>query len=178
MANLIVVRHGETNYNLEGRYCGSIDAKLNDKGFEQAKLLAHKLKNLSIDIIISSTMRRAKETAGIISNELEVPVVEMDELVETCVGVYEGLTREEAKNKYPLMWEKNAPEGAETLESVEERVHKAINLIRNEYSGSQSILIVTHGYITKVIYKYLNNSSKEDFLKYRLNNCEYEEYSI
>lgn len=178
MTNLIVVRHGETNYNLEGRYCGSTDIDLNEKGYEQARILAQRLKNKSIGIIISSTMKRAKETAKIISNELGLPVIEMEKLVERCVGVYEGLTREEAKNKYPLMWERNAPEGAETLELVEDRVHKALNTIRKEYLENQNILIVTHGYITKVIYKYFNNSSKEDFLKYALKNCEYEGYSI
>jgi broad specificity phosphatase PhoE len=178
MANLIVVRHGETNYNLEGRYCGSTDIDLNEKGYEQAKILAQKLKNMSIGIIISSTMKRAKETARVIGSELQIPIIEMDELVERCIGVYEGLTREEAKNKYPLMWERNAPEGAEALELVEERVHQALKAIRNKYLENQNILIITHGYVTKVIYKYFSNSSKEDFQKYALKNCEYEEYSL
>lgn len=161
MEKLIVVRHGETNYNVEGRYCGRTDIGLNEKGHEQAKILAQKLHDMSIDIIISSTLRRAEETASIISNELKLPVIEMDEFVEKYVGVYEGLTKEEAKNKYPLMWERNAPEGAESLESVEERVFKALNTIGNEYVGNKNVLIVTHGFISKVIYKYFNNSSED-----------------
>jgi len=178
MEKLIVVRHGETNYNVEGRYCGGTDIGLNEKGQEQAKILAQKLQNMSIDIIFSSTLRRAKETASIISNELKIHVIEMDEFVEKCVGVYEGLTKKEAKIRYPLMWERNAPEGAESLESVEKRVIKALNTISNEYVGNKNVLIITHGYITKVIYKYFNNSSEADFLKYALENCEIEEYSI
>lgn len=177
MGKLIVVRHGETNYNVEGRYTGRTDIGLNERGYEQAKILAQKFKNTSIDIIICSTLRRAKETASIINDELQLPVIEMDELVEKCVGVYEGLTREEAKNKYPKMWEMNAPEGAETLEAVEERVYNALNTIRCSYRNN-NVLIVTHGYVSKIINKYFNNSSESDFLKHVLKNCEYDEYSI
>jgi broad specificity phosphatase PhoE len=178
MGKLIVVRHGETNYNVEGRYTGSTDIELNDKGYEQARILAEKLKDISIDIVISSTLKRAKETARIISNEIKLPVIEMNELVEKCVGIYEGLTREEAKNKYPLMWETNSPEGAETLEAVEKRVHKALHTILNNYSEDENVLVVTHGYISKVIYKYFSNASEVDFSKYVLKNCEYDEYII
>lgn len=178
MGKLIVVRHGETNYNVEGRYCGRTDIGLNEKGYEQAKILAQKLKNMSIDIIISSTLIRAKETASVISNELQIPVIEMNELVEKCVGVYEGLTRDEAKSKYPVMWERNAPEGAEPLELVEQRVGRALNTIKDKYLRNKNVLIVTHGYISKVIYKYFNNSSQADFLKYALKNCECEEYLV
>jgi broad specificity phosphatase PhoE len=102
----------------------------------------------------------------------------MNELVEKCVGVYEGLTREEAKNHYPLMWEANSPEGAETLETVEKRVNKALHTILNDYSEDKNVLIVTHGYISKVIFKYFNNASEADFSKYVLRNCEYDEYII
>jgi broad specificity phosphatase PhoE len=74
MGKLIVARHGETNYKVEGRYAGSTDIELNEKGYEQARILAEKLKDISIDIIISSTLKRAKESAGIISNEMKLPV--------------------------------------------------------------------------------------------------------
>jgi len=178
MGKLIVVRHGETNYNVEGRYTGSTDIELNDRGYEQARILAEKLKGIPIDVIISSTLKRTKETARIIANEMNLPVMEMNELIEKCVGVYEGLTREEAKNKYPQMWAANSPEGSETLEAVEKRVHKALHTILNNYSGNKNVLIVTHGYISKVIYKYFNNASEVDFSKYVLNNCEYYEYII
>ena len=178
MGKLIVVRHGETNYNAEGRYAGRIDIGLNEKGHEQAKALAKELKNTSIDIIISSTLKRATETAAIIGDELQLPVIEMSELVEKGVGVYEGLTREEAKKKYPVMWERNAPEGAETVEEVENRVYNALNTIRYDYLNNKNVLIVAHGYVTKVISKYFNNSSQEAFSKYVLKNCEYDEYSV
>ena len=67
MGRLIVVRHGETAYNAEGRYTGRTDIGLNEEGCMQAKILAEKLKTVPIDIIISSTLKRARETAIIIS---------------------------------------------------------------------------------------------------------------
>lgn len=178
MGKLIVVRHGETEFNVEGRYTGRVDVSLNKKGLEQAKITAAKLKDMSIDIIISSTLKRAKETAEIISRELQVPIIEMEEFVEKYVGVYEGLTREEAKAKYPHMWEANSPKGAETLEEVKERVHKALNRIQCKYLHNKNVLLVTHGYVSKVINRYFNNSTDEEFAKYVLRNCDYHEYSM
>lgn len=178
MGKLIVIRHGETEFNVEGRYTGRVDVSLNKKGLEQAKITAANLKNMYIDIIISSTLKRAKETAEIISSELQVPIIEMEEFVEKYVGVYEGLTREEAKAKYPHMWEANSPKGAETLEEVKERVYKALNRIQCKYLHNKNVLLVTHGYVSKVINRYFNNSTDEEFAKYVLRNCDYHEYSM
>lgn len=178
MGKLIVVRHGETAFNVEGRYTGRVDVSLNIKGLEQARVTAAKLKHMSIDIIISSTLKRAKETAEVISRELQVPVIEMEEFVEKYVGVYEGLTREEAKAKYPQMWEANSPEGAETLEEVKKRVYKGLNTIQCKYLHNKNVLLVTHGYVSKVINRYFDNSNDEEFAKYILRNCDYHEYSM
>lgn len=178
MGKLIIVRHGETDFNVEGRYTGRVDVSLNTKGLEQARITAAKLKDMSIDIIISSTLKRAKETAEIISKELQIPVIEMEELIEKYVGVYEGLTREEAKAKYPHMWEANAPEGAETLEEVKERVYKALSIIQWKYLHNKNVLLVTHGYVSKVINRYFDNTTDEEFAKYVLRNCDYHEYSM
>lgn len=73
---------------------------------------------------------------------------------------------------------KKSPQDAETMEEVEKRVYKALDKICNEYAEDKNILVVTHGYISKVINKYFNNSSEEEFSKYVLRNCEIEEYSI
>lgn len=178
MGKIIIVRHGETDYNVEKRYAGSTDIGLNEKGKEQARLLSHKLKDTSVDIIVSSTLRRAKETANIINQELKLQIIEMEELVEIHVGVYEGLTREEAKSKYPEMWAKKSPQGAETKKEVEVRVYKALDKICNEYGDNKTVLVVTHGYISKVINQYFNNTPEDEFSKYVLGNCETEEYSI
>ncbi|GEM_PF-754424 len=178
MGKLIVVRHGETDFNVEGRYTGRVDVSLNKKGLEQARITAAKLKDMCIDIIISSTLKRAKETAEIITKELKIPILEMEELIEKYVGVYEGLTREEAKAKYPHMWEANAPEGAETLEEIKERVYKALSIIQWKYLHNKNVLLVTHGYVSKVINRFFDNSTDEEFAKYVLRNCDYHEYSM
>ncbi|MBS4536667.1 histidine phosphatase family protein [Clostridium sp. D2Q-14] len=92
MGILIVVRHGETQFNVEKRYTGSLNIELNSTGFKQAKNLAKELRKYDIDVIITSTLKRAKQTTEIINNELKLPIIEMKEFCERNVGVFEGLT--------------------------------------------------------------------------------------
>ena len=177
MGKLIIVRHGETDYNVQGRYTGQTDISLNAAGMEQARLTAEKLRDEAIDLIICSTLKRAIETANIINKKLHLPMLERNELIELCMGVYQGLTKEEIIEKYPEMWESQSPKGREDFSAVEDRVFKVIEDIKREYSG-KNVLVVTHGYIAKVINKYFNNPSEEEFHKYFLHNCDYSVYVI
>lgn len=185
MDRLIVVRHGQTDFNVQKRYTGSKNIKLNEKGIALAKFTASKLKAYDIDIIISSTLNRARQTAEIISTELNIPIIEMKEFCEKNVGVYEGLTREEVKNKYPHLWKKfstpiydEAPDGAETIKEVEKRVFYALEHIINNYTNEKNVLVVTHGFIARVINKFFNKVSEDEFFKYRLENCDIAEYVL
>lgn len=93
-----IFRHGETNLNKERRWQGQkFDVEINDKGKEQAKELAEKLKNHKIEIIYSSPLKRAAMTAEIVAKSLHVPLVFADDLKEGNFGIMEGLTREEAE---------------------------------------------------------------------------------
>lgn len=185
MSKLIVVRHGQTDYNVEKRYTGSTNVVLNEKGIEQAKITAHKLKDYDIDVIISSTLNRARQTAEIISKEINIQLIEMIEFREKNAGVYEGLTRDEAKSKYPDLWEKfstpiydEALPGGETIREVEERVFSALEQIRKNYPSDKNVLVVTHGFISRVINKFFTDVTEEEFFNYRLGNCEIAEYII
>ena len=178
MSEVLIVRHGETDYNVEKRYCGSSEVKLNNKGMEQARALSEKLREHDIDIIISSSMKRAIQTASIIADELNKSVITVNGIHERCVGVYEGLTKEEVQEKYPELWAKKctrtydaAPDNGETIKDVEERVFEAINKLREEYSG-QKILIVTHGFISRVINKYFNKVEEDEFYNFAMENCD------
>ena len=102
---LYVGRHGETQLNVEKRCAGSIDVPLNERGMEQAKELAKKLAEESFDVIVTSPLQRARATAEQISvYHRDVPVIVIEEFREVCVGVYEGMTREEVQEKYPELW--------------------------------------------------------------------------
>src|SRR5581483_11305534 len=96
MTTLLLVRHGETDWNAERRWQGHADVPLNARGREQARALAEELAGESIDAIYSSDLSRAQDTADIVGARLDVPVVVDPDLREIDVGPVEGLTAEES----------------------------------------------------------------------------------
>jgi probable phosphoglycerate mutase len=179
---LYVVRHGESVFNIEGRYGGFIDIPLTPKGLEQAKQLADKLKEISFEIIITSSLMRARQTADIIKLVYDLPLVVSDEFKERNMGVYGGLTKEEILEKYPDLWERNctrqwndAPTNGETYKQFDERITKALLSLEKEYS-EKSVLLVTHGYVSRVINRYYKNLSFDEMHIFDLGNCEIAEY--
>ena len=177
MEKLHIVRHGEIDLNVEGRYAGSTDVELNKKGLLQAHSTANEVSKFNIDLIITSPLKRCTVMAGIIHQVIKAPIIVIDDFKERGVGVYEGLTREEAKNQYPKLWAKNitriyndAPTGGETIAAVVKRVQNGLKLIQKKYQG-KIILIVTHAFIGKVIHKLLKNINEQQFFEYKLENA-------
>ena len=84
---IYIVRHGQTDWNLEGRYAGRIDISLNDKGIEQANIIKEELKDVKFDKVFSSPLIRAYETAQIICNN---KIIKDDRIIERCNGDLEG----------------------------------------------------------------------------------------
>jgi len=151
MNRLCLVRHGQTDWNLEGRYHGQIDVPLNEYGRIQAGVLAKKLQGQSIAAIYSSDLQRAKETAAIISAAIHLPVRHEPRLREINQGEWEGQLVDVIKARYTELWQQRtldpanvrAP-GGETLGEVAERVIRAINdIVRLHPTGS--VVIVSHG---------------------------------
>ncbi|SRR6056297_1400484 len=183
MKKIFVIRHGETNSNREGRYLGRMDESLNAIGINQAKKLVEKTSDLDIEVIYCSPLKRSTETAEFIKINHSCGVVIDEHFIERSIGVYEGLTKEEVKNKYPDLYAKNitrifndAPPNGETIDEVIKRVFFGLNKIKNQNKFS-NILISTHGFIAKVIDKYFNpQTSKQDFFDFRLNNAEIKKY--
>jgi probable phosphoglycerate mutase len=97
---LYLFRHGQTEWNRVGRFQGQRDIPLNDTGREQARALIEPLRRVGIQSIISSTLLRARQTAGIVAGGLDVPVFHDQRLVETNFGEAEGMTRDEIIEKY------------------------------------------------------------------------------
>jgi len=184
MERLFIVRHGEINFNTEGRYAGSVDVELNGKGLRQARDIANEVSGLNIDFIISSPFKRCGRMANIIHEIINAPIVIMDEFRERGVGVFEGLTREEAKRKYPELWAKNitriyndAPPGGETIKEVENRVFAGLKKVREKYDG-KNVLIVTHAFVGKMIHKFFHDMTKKQFFEYKIDNAKVIEYDF
>ncbi len=102
-----IFRHGQSTYNVAGRTQGQTnDSVLTEQGKEQAVLVGEKLKNKEIDIIVTSPLKRAMQTAELANQALNVPVETDEHFIEVNVGVVEGLHYTEIRDKFPDIFEK------------------------------------------------------------------------
>jgi broad specificity phosphatase PhoE len=143
-----LLRHGQTDWNIDLRLQGSSDIPLNDTGRAQALAAAKAIDGQSWDVILSSPLSRARDTAEIVAAELGKKVFILPELIERSFGVAEGLDHTAWRKLYESGQE--IP-GLESLEDLRARTNVLLSLIANEYSG-QRVLAVSHGaFIRKVL---------------------------
>ena len=150
MTHLILIRHGETDWNVTGRYQGQDDPPLNAKGLAQARELANALREVPLDVLVSSPLRRAYRTAEILAEALELPLHVEPRLMEINQGDWQGRLRAEIAGRYPeqfRLWETEpwqvTPPGGEHLSQVQARVYAALDDILVRYEG-QRVGVVAH----------------------------------
>ncbi|MFH1305992.1 MAG: histidine phosphatase family protein [Candidatus Omnitrophota bacterium] len=148
MTRLILIRHGETDYTLQKRYCGFSDPPLNNRGREQAKALAGRFKADRIDVVYSSDLERALRTAEKVFAGRSVR--RSANFREVNFGIFEGMKYEEIVEKYPELynrWLENPAEckipRGETLKVLEERVNAGLLSILSKHEG-KIVAVVTH----------------------------------
>ena len=151
MAKLWLVRHGQTDWNVEGRWQGQADPSLNAMGHEQTLTLVNELAGLEFDAIYSSDLQRAFETAFAIARDKGLPVQVDPRLREIDLGEWEGMLGIEIAQKYPALWferENNPlgshPPGGESVMELAQRVIPAILEISEKHLR-KSVLVVSHG---------------------------------
>ncbi len=144
MSRLLLVRHGQSEWNAAGRWQGQADPPLTELGMQQAAHAATALG--TVDGIFASVLQRARDTAEIISSALGVgPVVIVDELMERHAGEWQGFTREEIDRSYPgYLAEGRRPPGWETDDDLSIRAWSALDAIDSILDGGEAI-VVTHG---------------------------------
>jgi broad specificity phosphatase PhoE len=143
-----LLRHGQTDWNIDLRLQGSSDIPLNDTGREQALTAGKFLDSESWDLILSSPLSRARDTAEIVAAELGKKVIILPELIERSFGVAEGLDHTAWRKLYESGQE---IEGLESLDDLRARTHLLLTLIAENYSGKR-VLAVSHGaFIRKVL---------------------------
>jgi 2,3-bisphosphoglycerate-dependent phosphoglycerate mutase len=140
VTTILLARHGETDWNREGRFQGWADPPLNDAGRAQARELAGRLHDTPFDAVYSSDLRRAHETADIVAAPHDVPVVTDPGLREIDVGSWSGLTRAEIEERFPGAQHHDG----ESREDHLARVLAAVERIARAHVGER-ILIVSHG---------------------------------
>jgi 2,3-bisphosphoglycerate-dependent phosphoglycerate mutase len=164
MNNLILLRHGQSQWNLENRFTGWEDVPLTEQGIAEAKVAGQLMKKnkVHIDVIFSSVLQRATKTAELAIKEMNLEQFWSDDqllmtkdqsLNERDYGDLVGLNKEETANKYGKeqvhIWRRSydvSPPGGESLENVVTRVKPYfINFIEPKISVGQNVLIVAHG---------------------------------
>ncbi|MDD3279519.1 MAG: histidine phosphatase family protein [Lachnospiraceae bacterium] len=169
---LYIIRHGETNWNVQGRLQGQTDIDLNENGVRLAKVTAEGMKEIPFDLGITSPLIRARHTAEIILAGRSCPILEDGRIAELSFGSWEGLgchkdnfeiPSDHFEDFYLKPYEFTPGEGGETIGRLCERTREFYQeLIANPDYQDKTILIATHGCASRAI---LNNiyEDKEDF---------------
>ena len=173
---LYVVRHGQTLANIEKTVSGDKESPLTSEGINQAKKLAEELKDINFDIVFSSPLLRAIDTARLITKK----TIHIDErLIERDYGLNEGKLIE---NTNPdELWDYNLNTDKyqnEKVKDLMERIEDFINFLKENYN-EKTVLVVTHSGVSRAIYYTQNKSPRDGILKnLELTNCGYQEYDL
>jgi uncharacterized phosphatase len=167
ITTLCIIRHGETDWNSSGRLQGTEDIELNEAGRQQAFGLAKYFENQSWDVIISSPLKRAFETASIIAAHLSFSAVEVvNELIERDYGMASGLFPEERHNLFP---DGIIPQ-QEEFGDLRLRAMEAITRIVGKHQGKR-IIVVSHGAFTNSILYSISGGEFGSFKTRLKNGC-------
>jgi broad specificity phosphatase PhoE len=167
---IYITRHGETEWNKQGRMQGWKNSNLTEKGIDNAKKLGESLKDIDFDYIYSSPLGRAFDTAKYIRGSKNTEIIKVEDLKEMNFGSWEGMEHEKIKELYgeqqDNFWNKPHLYQAGDGESYEEIINRAktvLDDILNKSSGAENILIVSHAAMLKAIYAVAKNHSIKDF---------------
>ena len=147
---LLLVRHGETEWNSEQRYIGRTDLPLSEKGFQQAQALARRLKDEAVDVVYTSDYQRASQTASAIADVLQMPVREDKRLRELDFGRWEGLTLVDIQERYAetyANWIEDpqaSPPDGESLAHLQDRVSSLLGELLTHHPDD-TVALVSHG---------------------------------
>ncbi len=176
MTELILVRHGETEWNVAEIFRGRIDIELNETGMKQAALLAEYLADLKIDAIYSSPLKRALKTAEIIAGYHQLDVEIIPGLIDFNYGKWQGLPHQEVKDKYKELYAEwiSSPErvkipAGESLDEVRERARGVVNDVIAKDKGT--IALVSHRVVNKVLICALLGLDNSHFWNIRQDTC-------
>ena len=174
---LFVARHGETEWNALNKVCGRMDLPLTENGLRQAQLLADRTEKLKIDLIISSPMLRARQTAMPAAQRLGLPVLTDERLIEQNYGIYEGVDRKDPgflgnKRQFAYRYP-----GGESMMDVAYRVYALLEELKRD-TQSRGVLLVCHGGVCRVIRTYFEPMTNEEYFGYSPDNAFLAEYEL
>ncbi len=174
---LYVTRHGETEWNLQRKLCGTTDIPLTKMGEEQAQELAQKLLGKGVEIIFTSPLQRAVRTAQIVGDTLGLSAQVEPRIIERSFGEREGSAYNDVQVQREWPHFARSAYGGETLLRVSARIYPFLDEIRKT-CADKTVLLVSHGAAIRVIHSYFNSMDNNEFSAFRTKNCELREYDI
>lgn len=176
MSKLVIVRHGQSQWNLENRFTGWVDVDLSPAGEAEAKKAGEKLKNYKFDEAFTSDLKRAQRTLGIILDEInqkKIPVENNFALNERKYGDLQGLNKDECRKKFGddqvKQWRRSfdvPPPNGESLKDTADRVLPYYHAkIEPELRKGKNILISAHGNSLRALMMYLEKLDKDEILQ-------------
>lgn len=176
-----VMRHGETVWNSKGITQGISNNMLSKKGKEQVFAVAEKMKDIKIDFIISSPLRRTIQTANIINQFHKTKIVKDNKIIEVDQGIFTGRKYSELSNEEKHQKATRSKEyGMESIESVLERTTKFVNELKQKYKD-KTVLVVTHNVVASMIeiFAKYENFDKDKFFNLKLfDNAEIKKFEL
>jgi len=178
MPKLVLVRHGQSLWNLQNRFTGWIDVPLTEKGKEEAFKAGELLKDIRFNVAYTSALSRAQETLKIILEVigLNIPVIKDQALNERHYGDLQGLNKDRARAKYGAeivhLWRRSydiAPPGGESLKDTANRTIPFLErAILGDIAEGNDVLVVAHGNSNRSIVMYLEKLTPEEIIKVEL----------
>ena len=175
---LYVIRHGETAWNKVRRLQGQTDIPLAEEGIRLAKETGIGMKDIPIDLVISSPLQRALQTAECITEGRNIPIVYDDRLMEMCFGVYEGVTHPSQIEGSPIRKLFKDPanypgvEDGETFDDLFARTGSFLKeVVQPQLDAGKDVIIVGHGAMDSSIVCQVQNIPLEKFWDAGIENC-------
>lgn len=175
---LFIVRHGETNWNREGRFQGQMDIPLNEKGLEQARMTAERFRGYPLEAVYASPLSRANVTGQMIARAAGCPVIDDRRFMEINHGAWEGTTTAEVENNYGdlLRQWKSEPHlvtmpgpGGESLADVQRRTVAGVEEIIGRHRGD--LLLSTHDAAAKTVICHYLGMPLSFYWRLKIPNC-------
>ena len=177
ITRITTIRHGQTAYNVERRYAGTIDVPLDEKGIEDARIASSRLVDYEFDTVVTSGLRRAIQTADLLVGDRKLPTIQTELCNERDYGKMQGLTFVEVEDITPrIMYIKLKgdfhsvnPPGGEDFPTLRKRVKAFSQFLFQNYSGS-NILVVSHGSFMQQLHGLFRGFDWTESLRYDIHN--------
>jgi probable phosphoglycerate mutase len=177
MTEIVLIRHGQTLWNQQGRMQGHHDSPLTEVGLRQARQLARRLKALPFAALYSSDLGRAHQTARYVADETGHEIVADPRLRERHFGVFEGLTRSEIETRHPEDYGRFASRdpafvvpGGESALAFRERILACFADIVARHAGG-TVVVVSHGLVLDMLYRQSTGMALDAPRGFQLLNC-------